>query len=351
MSESDFSLPDWNRVLGDPGCRGRLRAEPEDFRVEELPLITPEGRGGHLWLEIEKRGANTRWVAGQLALQAGVPERDVGFAGMKDRHAVTRQWFSVGLQEAADSDWENWRIPDAIILRAVAHGRKLKRGALRGNRFQIRVRSLEGDRSGLEDRLQKVAAGGVPNYFGPQRFGHGGRNVARGAQWLERGGRLPRSKRSIYLSAVRGFLFNAVLSRRVKLGNWDRILDGEIAALDGSRATFPCAMPDDNLARRCEDFDIHPSGPLPGRGGPLPGREAAAVEEDALHPHVELIEKLAAAGLNAERRSLRVRPAGLDWTFEGADLALTFSLPPGAYATSVLRELVTVAGVSISEAR
>ena len=231
------------------------------------------------------------------------------------------------------------------------HGRKLKRGTLKGNRFHIVVRSLEGDRAGLEERLQKVSADGAPNYFGPQRFGRGGRNVDRGVRWLEAGGRLPRNTRSIYLSAVRGFLFNEVLSQRVKLGNWNRILDGEVAALDGSRATFACGMPDDELERRCGAFDIHPSGPLPGRGGQGPEREAAEVEEDALHRHQALIEKLTAAGFEAARRSLRLRPGNMDWTFADDVLTLEFTLPPGAFATSVLRELVTTDGDSISEAR
>ena len=351
MNAPDTSLPDWRRVLGDPECRGRLRVEPEDFRVEELRLITPQGQGSHLWLEIEKRNANTNWVAGQLAAQAGVPARDVGFAGMKDRRAVTRQWFSVGLQEAGDTEWENWSIPDAVILRAEPHGRKLKRGALSGNRFRIVLRSLEGDREVLNERLLAVAAQGVPNYFGPQRFGHGGRNVERGARWLERGGRLPRNKRSIYLSAVRSFLFNTLLSRRVGLGNWNRILDGEIASLDGSRAIFPCEMPDPELDRRCETFDIHPSGPLPGRGGAQPAREAAEIEQAVLEPYRPLVDKMTAAGLEAARRSLRVRPEDLEWAFEGPDFVLVFVLPPGAYATGVLRELVTADDVSISESR
>ncbi|MBT8048633.1 MAG: tRNA pseudouridine(13) synthase TruD [Gammaproteobacteria bacterium] len=344
----NWSLPDWSRVLGAPGISGLLRTQHEDFRVEELPLVKPDGEGNHLWLEIEKRGANTDWVARQLASQAGVPGRDVGYAGMKDRHGVTSQWFSIGLQEARDTDWDQWQLPDAVILQAHRHHRKLKRGALRGNRFRIVARQLEGCRDGLEERLQQVAKLGVPNYFGPQRFGHGGLNVARGAHWLEHGGRIPRHKKSIYLSAVRSFLFNAVVSRRVGLGNWNQILDGEIASLDGSRSGFACRMPDPELERRCDEFDIHPSGPLPGSGGRQPERDAAEIENEVLKPLGALIAGLEKAGLKSARRSLRLVPGAMSWQCSDSELALKFDLPPGAYATAVLRELVSVGPVSIS---
>jgi len=272
-----------------PGGSGLLRVEVEDFRVEELPLITLEGEGSHLWLEIEKRNANTDWVARQLAALAGVTGRDVGYAGMKDRRAVTRQWFSIALQEAGNSNWNKWKIPDAVILQAHLHGRKLKRGTLSGNRFHIVVRNLEGT-------LERVSRQGVPNYFGLQRFGHGGRNVAQGARWLEHGGRLPRNKKSIYLSSVRSFLFNQVVSRRVELGNWNRIIDGDVASLDGSRSSFPCQMPDPELTRRCEEFDIHPSGPLPGGDGKQVERAAAEIECSVLEPYETLIDNMTRAG-------------------------------------------------------
>jgi tRNA pseudouridine13 synthase len=270
---------------------------------------------------------------------------------MKDRRGVTTQWFSIALQEAGDSDWENWEVPDAAILQAQRHGKKLKRGALRGNRFRIVVRKLEGQLDDLEDRLRRVAQRGVPNYFGPQRFGHAGRNVAKGVHWLEHGGRLPRNKKSIYLSSVRSFLFNRVVSRRVDLGNWNRIVDGEIASLEGSRSTFSCRMPDPELSRRCDEFDIHPSGPLPGGGEMQVAREAAEIEGSVLALYETLVESMARAGLKAARRALRLVPKGFEWEHDGGALILKFELAPGAYATSVLRELVTTDLGSISEAK
>jgi tRNA pseudouridine13 synthase len=349
--EGAGSLPDWVRVDGVPECSGKIRVRIEDFRVEEIPLITPANQGSHLWLEIEKRGANTDWIARQLASQAGVSGRDIGYAGMKDRHGVTRQWFSIALQEARDSDWESWNLPDATILKTHLHSRKLKRGALRGNRFRLVVRNLDGESGPLPGRLLRVSRHGVPNYFGPQRFGHGGLNVARGAHWLQHRGRLPRNKKSIYLSAVRSFLFNEVLARRVEKSCWNQLLDGDIASLDGSHSTFPCELPDSELDRRCNEFDLHPSGPLPGGGGARVERSAALIEQAVLDAHEAMVEGLERAGIKMARRSLRLLPKAMHWEISGTDLSLEFELPPGGYATSVLRELVTTDPDSISKSK
>ncbi len=345
-AESRFELPQWPRFLGTPEISARLRARPEDFQVTELPLITPTGEGSHLWLEVEKRGANTDWVATQLARAAGCAARDVGFAGMKDRHAVTRQWYSLPLPAPGVDDWAAWQIDGVRILQAIPHGRKLKRGALRGNHFLILLRELsadEGQQEQLQQRLQRIRECGLPNYFGAQRFGHGGRNVSAGVRWLQSGGRLPRNKRSLYLSAVRSFLFNHVLARRVEQANWNLLLGGEIAALEGSRSVFVCQLPDEELSQRCRDFDLHPTGPLPGRGGMLPEHRAAELENDVLQPYGDVIEALGKAAVDASRRALRLPVADLQWQFEAGGLQLEFTLPAGAYATTVIDELVSVA--------
>ena len=246
-----------------------------------------------------------------------------------------------------------WEIPDVALLQARRHGRKLQRGALRGNRFRIVLQGLQHGGEALENRLAALSARGVPNYFGPQRFGRNGANVKRAVQWLESGGRIKRSQRSIYLSAVRSYLFNRLLAERVRLGNWDRLVDGDLAMLDGSRSTFACSLPDAELLRRCAEFDIHPTGPLPGRSGrrrgSSPTGEAASLEEAALGPHREWVEALQRAGMDADRRSLRVVPVHLDWQLDNSRLTLAFDLPPGAYATSVLRELVLTDPDTISE--
>ncbi len=351
MPRGTSPLPDWAYALGQPAATGAIRRDPEDFEVIELPAAEPEGTGTHLWLEIRKRNANTQWIAERLAAAAGVPVRDVGFAGMKDRRAVTTQWFSVALQEAADPDWRRWDLPDAEILRAALHPKKLRRGALKGNRFRLVIRELRGDVESLGRRLDEIGERGVPNYFGPQRFGRNGDNVVRAIDWL-RGGRRPRRRqRTIYLSAVRSWLFNQVLSSRVDAGNWDRLVDGDVAMLDGSRSVFACRLPDPELDARCAAFDLHPTGPLPGRPRrPEPEREAAGIEAAALTGDSGLVDALAGQGVEAARRSLRLRPAGLEHCRDGDALVLSFSLPPGAYATSLLRELVSTGPATISEA-
>jgi len=337
-----YTVPEWPRFLGQPRVRGRLRLRPEDFIVEELPRHQPSGEGNHLWLQVQKRRSNTAWVADQLARAAGCNSRDIGYAGMKDRHAITTQWFSIPVPNGNMHRWKEWNIPDASILQAVRHQRKLKRGSLNGNRFDIAVRELEGELDNLAPRLQEIKSRGLPNYFGRQRFGHAGSNVNKGVCWLFEGGRLPRAKRSIYLSAVRSFMFNHVLARRLERGSWDRLLDGDVAMLDGTRSVFLCNGQDRELSQRCLQGDIHPTGPLPGRAGFSPTGEAAEVESAVLRPYQNLVEALGKARVEGKRRSLRLFAGELEWELNDECLRLVFSLPPGAYATSVIDELVSL---------
>jgi tRNA pseudouridine13 synthase len=339
--DATCTVPQWPRLLGVPPVHGSLRMHAEDFEVEELPRQLPCGEGSHLWLLVRKRGANTDWVAGQLARAAACATRDVGFAGLKDRHAVTTQWFSVPAAADAVAHWAEWDIAGVEIVQAAKHQRKLQRGALRGNRFRIVIRELGGDLEELAPRLGQIGRHGLPNYFGPQRFGHDGNNLRQGVRWLLGGGRLPRAKRSIYLSAVRSFLFNQVLGQRLLQGNWDSLLDGEVAMLDGTHSVFRCQLPDAELSRRCREGDVHPTGPLPGRAGFEPERRAAELEQEVLEPYRQVLEALAGARLEAGRRSLRLPVRDLAWELSADRLELAFSLPPGAYATMVVHELVS----------
>jgi tRNA pseudouridine13 synthase len=335
-----FELPDWPYALGSPDASGLLRCSPDDFEVEELARVTPSGEGAHLWLWVEKREANTDWVARQLAGAHGCRPHDVGFAGLKDRSAVARQWFSLPLAENAPEQLERLDIEGITVLDARRHTRKLKRGTLDGNRFRLVIREFNGDVAETERRLQRIGADGAPNYFRPQRFGHGGANVARGFEALKNGVRLPRNKRSIYLSALRSFLFNQVLAERVRRGDWNTIIEGELAMLDGTHSVFPCENPDAEIEERCRRHDIHPTGPMPGKGGTAPAGSALALESALLDEWTALVEVLVAQGVRADRRALRLIPAGLEWTFDEGTLRLAFTLPPGAYATTVLREIL-----------
>ena len=338
-------MPDAPRAHGPAALAARMRATPEDFRVDELDAFEPSGQGEHLLLTIEKRGMNTAFAAKRLAEWAGIPEMGVSYAGMKDRHAVTRQRFSVHLPRKVAPDLALLESDEFHVLDSHWHARKLPRGALAGNRFVLVLREVAGDRATIEARLQDIAGHGVPNAFGEQRFGREGDNVTH-ALAMFAGRRVKRDQRTMLLSAARSALFNRVLDARVADGSWNRALDGEVWMLDGSRSVFGPEPFDEALAARLAAFDIHPTGPLWGRGELRTTGAARAIETDALSEPVlvRLREGLEAAGLKQERRALRLRPDDLAWTWLGDDvLQLTFALPPGAYATTVLAELGDVA--------
>jgi Uncharacterized conserved protein len=339
-----FELP---YAYGTPPLTALLRSRPEDFQVEEILGYDAEGQGEHALLWVEKRGANTDWVARELARFAGVPPVAVGYAGLKDRHAVTRQTFSVQLAGKPDPDWSAFPHAEVKVLAATRHSRKLKRGALRGNRFVLVLREVQGDHAAAERVLGQIAARGVPNYFGEQRFGREGGNVAQ-ARAMFGGRRVDRDKRSFLLSAARSHIFNGVLAARVERGAWDTPLDGEIWSLAGSRSWFGPEPFDEVLAARLARADIHPSGPLWGQGEPPSADLVGALEREVAAADADLAEGLAGARMDQERRPLRLMPHELKWRWlDEAALELAFELPAGAYATVVVREL---AGAPVSQA-
>jgi tRNA pseudouridine13 synthase len=337
----------WNRAaLHPPRAHGAplppatLKATPEDFHVEERLSFEPSGTGPHWLLRVEKRTANTRWVAAEIARLAGVPAGDVGYAGLKDRHAVAVQWFSVPSAARAADYWTAVRTPEFRVLEACANLRKLKVGALSGNRFRIRLRNVTWPREKLELKLDTLRAHGAPNYFGPQRFGRDGYNLDRVADWL-RSGVAPRGRaeRGFTLSAARSLVFNTVLARRVEAGDWSQLGYGDLASLDGSGSHFVVAAVDDDLRRRVNEFDIHPSGPLWGRGLPQSAGQALQHELAAAEQLKPVADLLAAEGLTQERRALRCAVRDLTATHDAATLTLSFSLGRGQFATAVLREI------------
>ena len=339
MAEEKARQPGF--AWGGPPVTGRIRVTPEDFGVIEMLGHEADGQGEHLWLWVCKRERNTVDVAGDLARAAGVNIRQVGFAGLKDRNAVTRQYFSIHLPSAESPDWSGWDIDGVTIESASRSSKKIKRGRLQGNRFELIVRDLAGDRASLEERLAAVRDHGVPNGFGEQRFG--GNNIAR-AHALFRGEmrRKPsKTKRGFYLSAARSLVFNHVLDERIRRGDWNHLIDGDLAMLDGSRSFFAADADDLDQVRRCAEQDIHPSGPLPGQGESPAEGAAAEIENRMFESHRELVEGLAKFGMKQERRPLRMRVGELEWSFpDEKTLKLAFSLGTGSYATSVLRELV-----------
>jgi tRNA pseudouridine13 synthase len=328
------------RAHGLPAARAALRTEPEDFQVEENLGFAPGGSGQHLLLKVRKRNANTLWVARQLAAAAGCRAGDVGYAGLKDRHAVAVQWFSVPRPRAAVS-WAEVRTPEFEVLETHAHVRKLPRGALAGNSFSVRLRAAEGDggrlAAALEPRLAVVGRQGVPNYFGPQRFGRDAANLAAAAHGL---GGLGREQRGFALSAARALVFNAALAARVSEGSWDRLLPGDLAALDGRGSIFAVPAPDATLMARCAQLEIHPTGPLWGAGDPPTALAVLALEQRVAGELARYCVQCIDAGMRQERRSLRLAVRDLSCEPESDAVVLRFRLARGSFATAVLRELV-----------
>ncbi len=329
---------------GDPAGRARIRATAEDFRVDEQLGFAASGAGEHVLLRVRKRDANTAWVARELARLAGSRPADVGYAGLKDRHAVTTQWFTVPGRRRPAAEWMGAAGEGFEVIEAAPHSRKLPRGALAGNRFRVVLRDFSGDPSRLASRVAEVSATGVPNYFGPQRFGRGLSNLVavldgHGAPTRGRRGAGPDG---MALSAARSLVFNAVLAERVRRGTWNQLEEGDRANLDGRNAVFAVtAPPDAELIARVAALDVHPTGPLPGRGAAGTSGAVHQLEADVAARFPEACSMIDAAGVDASRRPLRlaVRELRLE-ALSGADWALEFSLRAGGFATVVLRELV-----------
>lgn len=338
-------MSDLPRAHGGPVGQGLLRASPEDFQVREVMAVVPEGQGEHLWLHLRKRGLNTADLALALARLAGLPLRAVGYSGLKDRVAVTDQWFSLHLPGKPDPQLDD--LPEGVTLLAAArHSRKLNRGTHRANRFELVIRDLEADPALLQQRLDAVAAQGVPNYFGEQRFGRHGDNFSRARDWLLGQGEAPRKPalRSLWLSAVRSELFNQVLAERVRQSRWNRLLAGDILQPEGRRGLFP-ADDDAEAEARVNAGEVHPTAPMPGAAGMASSGACAALEDTVLAPHTALIDALAQHKVDGARRATRLPVQDFSWQLpEEAGpgiLRLGMTLPAGAFATTVLAELLT----------
>ncbi len=340
------ALPDWPRASGKPVASAVIRSCPEDFHVDEILNFAFDGEGEHLLVHVRKRYQNTADVAQKLARHAGVKVRDIGYAGLKDRNAVTTQWFSVWLPGKPDPDWSAFENEDLKILSSQRHRRKLQRGALQGNRFVIVLRDIEcegiADQQTLEQQLVVIQKQGVPNYFGEQRFGRGGKNLNEAVAMFSGRRVKARHLRSLYLSSARSLLFNEVLAARITAGNWLQALPGEVLMLAGSRSFFVADELDEEIAQRLASGDVLPSGPLWGRGELASQQDAGALEQNTLAEQAVYCAGLETAGLKQERRALRLAVSGFQWQWlsEGKNLQLCFELPSGCYATSVLRELI-----------
>lgn len=311
--------------------------------VEEDLGFTASGTGQHVLLKVRKRNANTQWVARELAKLCGCHPRDIGYAGLKDRRAVAVQWFTVPRSKLSIEAWPEVQQSEFNVLAAAAHSRKLPRGALAGNRFEIRVRDVDPTAlaSALAERATQITRHGVPNYFGPQRFGRDGANLTRIAGgWSD----LRPPERGFVLSAARSLVFNAVLAQRVEDGTWNRLEVGDIANLDGRGSVFPIDVLDPTLITRCEELDIHPTGPMWGRGTPATKARVGELEVAVGDEFQQAVALVVDAGMDQERRALRLVVRDFAWESESNAIVLRFRLTRGSFATTVLREILDVMG-------
>lgn len=327
-------------AYGMPSATGIFKASVDDFKVDEILGFELSGSGEHQFLRIEKRGLNTEELVKRLAANLKKPIKSISYAGLKDRQAITTQWLSVHCPGEAiagvDSlHGEGWR-----VIESMRHLKKLKTGALIGNKFTLVIRDISDDAS-IDARLQLIKAGGVPNYFGPQRFGHNGQNLLKAEAVLLKGMRVKdRFLRGIYYSAARSFLYNRILSARVAQHTWNKAMSGDVMQLAGTHSIFLIDIPDDTIHARLKSHDLSPASPLWGKGAARERLDALILQQKALYDFEPWCVALEEQGLERAYRAHVLCVQELTWEWRDQTLVLSFELTAGAYATSVLREVI-----------
>ncbi|MBM6551336.1 tRNA pseudouridine(13) synthase TruD [Marinomonas ostreistagni] len=346
---------DWGYAWTKPNAKADLKTIESDFLVEEVLGYEPDHQGEFVFLWIEKQGVNTDFLAKRLAQLADISPSRVTYAGAKDRHACTRQWFCLHIlgQTPDFSAIEAvFKAPEIVrVLRQTRHSKKLKTGGLLGNRFSLRLRNIVGDQTEIEQRLALIKSYGVPNYYGEQRFGIRGNNLVNGRDMVlpgRKGTHKLNKTQSFWLSAIRSWFFNEALSLYVAQGTWDVLSEGDIAQpRDGSQSFRVKALSLD-LIYRLKQGDISPVLPLISDGWPMGTNAARAEQMKALYQsQADLLDGLMTFGFARDSRATRIVPKDMAWELlegsQGADqLVLQFELPKGAFATSVLRELFNI---------
>lgn len=341
----------WAFRFGLPSATAVFKQQPEDFQVNESLGYDLTGDGEHIYVYLEKTNLNTAFVAEQLAKFCKLPLRQVTYAGRKDKYAVTRQWFGIHVPGKQAFDWSAFALEGARIIEAKRHNKKLRTGQLKGNYFDITLRDVTGQDEVLA-RLNQIASEGAPNYYGSQRFGV--QRLQESGE-VQRGGNLlmaermingedirNRNKRSMALSALRSWLFNEGLSIRLNAGKLSTILPGDVMNLSGSNSIFIAGDNDSSLAQRLADKDISTTIPLWGEGDLGSQGQAEAFEHSTFNQYGEVTAFLAGQGLKMERRAAIIWPRQLECNTQGDTLNIRFFLPPGCFATSVLRECAQI---------
>lgn len=345
----ELTTQHWEYLYGRPVSTGLFKFQADDFQVTEDLGYEPTGDGEHQYVFIEKENTNTAFLAEQLARYTGLPLRQVTYAGRKDKYAVTRQWFGLHAPGKPDFDFSDWNLEGVKVLKQTRHNKKLKTGQLKGNAFQIQLRQVNNIEA-VEETLAQIATRGVPNYYGEQRFGVMRMNdqgeVMRGgnlvlAERMVQGETIRhRNKRSMALSALRSWLFNEVVSTRLAKQQFNDVLPGDALALTGSNSFFVDDGTDSTLQQRYESGDLSPTAPQWGAGRVPSEGEAQALELAVAGAHPRVSTFLSTAGFEQERRAIKIWPEQLEWLGKGDTLTVSFSLPSGCFATSVLRECI-----------
>lgn len=338
------TLPQWSRVYGEPLLSATLRHKPEDFYVDEVLDFTPCGEGEHVYLHIEKTACTTEEVANRIARFAKVARSAVSFSGMKDKVAMTRQWFSVVVPIKVSLDWLALNSDQITVLSFARHLKKLRRGTHSGNRFKLVLRDCRGDFSALEERLKALSDGGVPNYFAEQRFGIEARNIAAVNSWFSKGcPKIKKYQRGLYISVARSLLFNDLLSERILRGEWSKGLANDVFILKGSHSVFSEAVVSTEIEQRLQLGDLSVAAPLWGNADKAKFfLNAPIVSDDVLDRHSCLVNGLQKIGAKIQGRAITLRPEEFSWEYcpVSTTLSLRFRLPAGSFATAVLREFV-----------
>lgn len=341
-----MAVDDLSWLHGKPTATGVVKANPEDFVVIEDLGYRPDGDGEQVLVRIRKTGCNTRFVAEALAKFAGIHPRDVSFAGMKDRHAVTEQWFCLRIPGKETPDLSAFALEGCEVLESARHRRKLRTGALQGNAFTLILRQIS-DREAVEQRLQQIALSGVPNYFGEQRFGHEGNNLLMARRWAANEIRVKeRNKRSFLLSAARSAMFNQVASDRLAQSGLTSVMAGDALQLTGRGSWFVAEEAElATLQERVDNDELRVTAPLPGSGDWGTQGSALAFEQQSLAAEAELITLLEREKVDAARRALLVKPRDLRWSWQDdLTVELNFWLPAGSFATTLVREVLQQEG-------
>ncbi len=335
-----YDVNDLAFAYGQPDVSGLFKVSADDFKVDEVLGFALSGEGEHQFFRIEKRGLNTEELVNRLAICIGKPIKSISYAGLKDRQALTTQWLSVHCPGEAIPDanilhGDGWR-----VLETDRHLKKLKTGALEGNQFTLVVREIR-ECDAVERRLQLIKTDGVPNYFGPQRFGHNGLNMVKAEAVLLNGLRVKdRFLRGIYYSAARSFLFNRILSARVASHNWNKAVSGDVMQLAGKNSIFPIEVPDDIINARVDAHDLSPASLMWGKGHDRVRADALVLQQTALQGFEPWCVALENHGLERAYRAHVLQVQDLVWQWQEGGLILTFQLTSGSYATSVLREVI-----------